>query len=97
MGRSPWGAILLKHEPWLTPSQVWAAALKPDSVLLAPATAAKLAADDAALAAELAGVLLVQHGQRMGTEVGRAALRAAVRPVRGLHSWSFIEWTGRRG
>ena len=51
------------------PPQVWASALKPDSVLLAPATAAKLPADDAPLAAELAGVLLTQQGARMGGEV----------------------------
>lgn len=64
------GYFLLTHSDGSPLIQVWSAALKPDSVLLAPATAAKLAADDASLAAELAGVLLTQHASKMGSEVG---------------------------
>jgi hypothetical protein len=52
---------------------VWAAALAPESPLLAPATAARLAPEDAAAAAELAAVLLTLHAGRLGGEGSPAA------------------------
>jgi hypothetical protein len=45
------------------PSQVWEAACGADSPLLAPGTAARLAPEDASVAAEAAEVLLTQVSQ----------------------------------
>lgn len=46
--------------------KVWAAALQPNSALLAPATLAKLPAEDAPLGAALAEVLLIQVRSLVG-------------------------------
>lgn len=46
--------------PLLRRAQVWASACAADSALLAPGTAARLAPEDAAVAAEAAEVLLTQ-------------------------------------
>lgn len=59
------------------PAQVWEAACGADSPLLSPATASKLAADDAGAAAEAAEVLLTQHARHLGGESSGAAIAAA--------------------
>ncbi len=48
--------------------QVWDAACAADSQLLAPATASKLAAEDAGAAAEAAAVLLTQASRKLVVE-----------------------------
>ncbi|KAI3427088.1 hypothetical protein D9Q98_007027 [Chlorella vulgaris] len=67
----------LKADEALAGDKVWAAACAADSTLLAPGTAARLAAEDAGAAAEVAEVLLTQHCHRLGGEASPAAAAAA--------------------
>lgn len=61
----------------LAADKVWDAACAADSPLLAPATASKLAAEDAGAAAQAAEVLLTLHARRLGGETSGAAAAAA--------------------
>eukprot|EP00887_Chlorella_sp_A99_P001204 scaffold14.g1204.t1 len=67
----------LSADEVLAREQVWEAACRADSPLLAAATASKLAPEDAALVAELAEVLLTQHSRHLGGEASPAAAAAA--------------------
>ncbi|PRW50843.1 Translational activator GCN1 isoform A [Chlorella sorokiniana] len=67
----------LKADEALGADKVWEAACAADSQLLAPATASKLATEDAGAAAEAAAVLLTQHARHLGGETSPAAVAAA--------------------
>ena len=53
--------------------KVWSLALKPDSVLLSPAGAAKMAASDCLLAAHMGAALLSSHTHRLEAVEGEDA------------------------
>ncbi|EFN56582.1 hypothetical protein CHLNCDRAFT_144295 [Chlorella variabilis] len=67
----------LQADEALAADKVWEAACGADSPLLAPGTAARLAAEEAGGAAEAAEVLLTQHARHLGGESSAAAAAAA--------------------
>ena len=50
--------------------KVWSTAVKADSVLLAPAGAAKMAPADCVAVVDLCEVLLIHHAHRLGKQEG---------------------------